>query len=435
MYSFEKTNKELLDFIESSPTAFHAVNNIKSLLSQKGFEELCEGENFKLQRGKGYYVVRNGSSLIAFKVPERRFNGFMIAAAHSDSPSFKLKESPLIKDGFYVKLSTEKYGGMIDSTWLDRPLSVAGRVAVKTDSGVCSRLVNFGSPMAMIPNTAIHLNRKVNDGVSLNPSVDLLPVIGLSGNENPDFFVKAADLAKVSPKDVLSSDLWVYNAQKGVLWGDFVSSPRLDDLQCVYASLKAFAECDADLSMPVLAIFDNEEVGSRTRQGADSTFMPAVLKKLSFALGLSEVDFINVTANSMMLSCDNAHGVHPNHCELTDANHQCRLNSGVVIKFNANQSYCTDALSAAITKELCSMAEVPFQLYANRSDIAGGSTLGNLANTQLSMLSADIGLAQLAMHSSFETAGSRDTQYMIMLLRKFFNSYLKLKSDSEYEIG
>ena len=427
-------NNEMLKFIENSPTAFHAVENIKAELKEKGFAELCEGKCWNIEKGKGYFVSRNNSSLIAFKVPEENFSGFMIAASHSDSPSFKLKENPELKDKFYVRLSVEKYGGMIDSTWLDRPLSIAGRVLVKTEGGVKAKLVDFKELAALIPNVAIHLNRKINEGNALNAAVDLLPLVSLSDDQNHSFMSKVSKLAGVDEKDILSSDIFLYNCEKGVLWSDFVSAPRLDDLQCVFASLKAFEDAEIKGSMPVLAVFDNEEVGSSTKQGADSTFMLSVLKKLCYALNLSESQFADKVAESFMLSCDNAHAVHPNHPELTDGNHQCTLNGGVVIKSTASQAYCTDGISSAILKRICEIAEVKSQFYTNRSDIRGGSTLGNIANTQLSMLSADIGLAQLAMHSAFETAGSKDTESMVRLLQAFFSSEIKLISDGEFDV-
>ena len=345
-------NKGLFDFIKASPTAYHAVANIKEELKALGFTELCEGLKWNIKKGKGYFVSRNGSSLISFKVPEGDFSGFMIAASHSDSPAVKIKENPELKDKYYVRLSVEKYGGMIDSTWLDRPLSIAGRVLVKSNEGVSTRLVDFKEPCALIPNVAIHLNRKVNEGVSLNAAVDMLPMFNLAECESKGLMSNVAEILNVSEEDILSADLMLYNCEKSTEWGDFISAPRLDDLQCVFASLKAFENSKAIESIPVLAVFDNEEVGSRTKQGADSTFMSSVLKKLCSALGLTESDFADKLADSMLLSCDNAHGVHPNHPEMTDANHQCILNGGVVIKFNANQSYCTDGLSAAVLKRI-----------------------------------------------------------------------------------
>lgn len=425
-------NSDLLKFIEASPTSYHGVENIKAELSGCGFTELFEGTPWNIEKGKGYFVTRNGSSIIAFKVPKEEFSGFMISASHCDSPAFKIKENPELKDKFYVRLSTEKYGGMIDSSWLDRPLSIAGRVLVKTEKGVSTKLIDFKEPSALIPNVAIHLNRKINEGIAYNAAVDLLPLYSLAESES--FKNKVAFLAGVSEEDIISTDLILYNCEKGAVWNDFVSSPRLDDLQCVFASLSAFKNAKALNSIPVLAVFDNEEVGSRTRQGADSTFMSTVFRKLSFALGLSEVSFSDKVANSMLLSCDNAHGVHPNHPEITDGNHQCVLNGGVVIKHNANQTYCTDGISDSLLKILCDKAGVECQHYFNRADILGGSTLGNIANTQLSMICADIGLAQLAMHSSFETAGKKDTEAMVKLLKTFFSSSLKVKSDNEYEI-
>ena len=305
---------------------------------------------------------------------------------------------------------------------------------MKNGEGIFTKLVDFNVPCAMVPNVAIHLNRKANEGNALNAAVDMLPVWATAKDENAGFMTVVSDKIGVKAEDILGADLYLYNCEKGCLWGDFVSSPRLDDLQCVFASLKAFENTEAGESMPVLAVFDNEEVGSSTKQGADSTFMPFVLRKLTFALGLNEADFADKIANSMLLSCDNAHGVHPNHSEMTDSNHQCRLNEGVVVKFNANQSYCTDGVAGAILKLIADKGDVPVQAYTNRADIRGGSTLGNIANTQLSMVSADIGLAQLAMHSSFETAGSKDTDYMVKLLETFFASALKLKADGEFTL-
>ena len=427
-------NTKMLEFIEKSPTAFHAVENVKAELKALGFTEICEGAKWNIEKGKGYFVSRNNSSVIAFKVPEEDFEGFVIAASHSDSPALKLKENPDLKDKFYVRLGVEKYGGMIDSTWLDRPLSVAGRVVVKSGEGIAAKLVDFKAPCAMVPNVAIHLNRKANEGNALNVAVDMLPLVAVAKDESKGFLNMVSEKISVSTEDVLGADLYLYNCEKGCEWGDFISSPRLDDLQCVFASLKAFENSVAGKSVPVLAIFDNEEVGSSTKQGADSTFMPFVLRKLCLALGFDEAGFGDKIANSMLLSCDNAHGVHPNHGEMTDANHQCRLNGGVVVKFNANQSYCTDGVAGALLKLIAEKSNVPVQAYTNRADIRGGSTLGNIANTQLSMLSADIGLAQLAMHSSFETAGSKDTEYMVKLLKSFFASSLSIKADGEFDV-
>ncbi len=426
-------NNRLFEFIEKSPTAFHTVSNIAETLNLNGFIQLCEGQKWEINRGGKYYVTRNDSSVVAFKVPEDDFSGFMIAATHSDSPCFKLKENPVYSEGLYTKFSSERYGGMINSTWLDRPLSVAGRVVYTENNVVKSVLVDFKKPVAIVPNVAIHLNRKANEETSLHAAVDLVPLVSI-GDSTSSFKASVAELSGVCEEDILSYDLFLYNADKGVCWSDFISAPRIDDLQCVFASMEAFIDADAKASVPVLAVFDNEEVGSGTKQGADSDFFYNILLKLTASLGYSNVEFADFIANSFMLSCDNGHAVHPNHPELTDKNNSVKMNGGVVIKYNANQRYCTDAVSSSLVKVLCNRAQVPCQAYANRSDIAGGSTLGNIANTHLSMITADIGLAQLAMHSSFETAGKDDTEYMKKLLSEFFSSSLNVCKNNSYTI-
>lgn len=428
-------NKKLFDFISISPTAYHTAENVSALLDKNGYLPLVEGKKWNIERGRGYYVTRNESSVIAFRVPKSsNFDGFMICASHSDSPSLKIKDNAELEDKLYVRLSTERYGGMINSTWLDRPLSIAGRVIVKNESGVASRLVNLKEPVAVIPNVAIHLDRSTNDGKKLDPAVDMIPLLCENTENRVPFIERIAENARVNERDILSFDLMLYNSEAPIMWGDYISSPRLDDLQCVYATLEGFISSDTGNSVPVLAVFDNEEVGSHTKQGADSTFLRDVLIKLSDCLGLNECEFIDKIAQSLMLSCDNAQGVHPNHPELSDRNAQVTLNGGIVLKHNANQSYSTDGISAAFVKLLCDRAEIPCQDYSNRADIPGGSTLGNISNTQVSMMTADIGLAQLAMHSSYETAGASDTEYMVRLSREFYRSSIKMNSDGDYEL-
>lgn len=420
-------NNRLFDFIEKSPTAFHTVANITRTLSENGFVQLKEGSVWNLQKGKGYFVTRNGSSVIAFKIPDNIPQSFMIAASHSDSPCFKLKENSVFSENGYTKLSCEKYGGMINSTWLDKPLSVAGRVVFKDGDTIKSVLVDAKEAKAIIPNVAIHLNRKANEESTLNAAVDLVPLFA-TGDAKEDLFISICELAGTTKENILSCDLFLYNMDKGVCWNDFISAPRLDDLQCVFASLEAFVGSDSENSIPVLAVFDNEEVGSSTKQGADSDFLSNVLSKISDSMEL------DILSSSFMLSCDNGHAVHPNHPELTDKNNSVTLNGGVVIKYNANQRYCTDAVSSSLVKVLCDRAQVPYCAYANRSDIAGGSTLGNIANTHASMITADIGLPQLSMHSSFETAGKDDTEYMYKLLCEFFSSSLTRIDENTYKI-
>ncbi len=426
-------NKKLFDFIAKSPTPFHAVKNAKELLSEKGYTELSESEKWNLEKGKGYFVTRNGSSLISFRVPEKDFPGFMMTASHCDSPCFKIKENAELPDKFYLRLSTEKYGGMLCSTWLDRPLSVAGRITVRTEKGISVRLIDTVKPCAIIPNVAIHMNRNANDNMSYNPAVDMLPLFA-EGEATGSFKALIAKTAGVEEKDILTTDLVVYNPEYGTEFNGFICAPRLDDLQCAFGALTAFTKAEEGESLPVYCLFDNEEVGSQTKQGAASTFLCDVLERISFGLGLSSDEHRRKVANSFMLSCDNAHAVHPNHPEYQDKNHAVYMNKGIVIKYNANQRYTSDAVSAAVFALVCEEAEVPFQRYANRADMPGGSTLGNIANTQVSLNTVDIGLPQLAMHSSYETAGAKDTEYFVKALTVFYKKSLKTEKDGEYSL-
>ena len=427
-------NKKLFDFIEKSPTPFHAVAHVSEVLEKAGYIRLCESDQWSLEAGKGYYVTRNGSSVISFRIPENDFSGFMMTASHCDSPAFKVKENPELPDEHYVRLSTEKYGGMLCAPWLDRPLSIAGRVMVRTEKGVSMRLVDLKEPCAVIPNVAIHMNRNVNDGMAYNPAVDMLPLY-TDIDSNGGLKKRLAENIGISEKDIVTTDIIVYDPEKGIEWNDFISSPRLDDLQCAFSAFEGFLTAEKSVgSMPVYCLFDNEEVGSQTKQGAASTFLADTLKRVAEALGMTDSDYHRHIANSFMLSCDNAHAVHPNHPEYMDKNHPVYMNGGIVIKYNANQKYTSDAVSAAIFQLVCKEAGVPFQRYANRADIAGGSTLGNISNTQVSLNTVDIGLPQLAMHSSYETAGKDDTEYMVKALTVFYEKALSMEADGSYAL-
>ena len=426
-------NEKLFSFIAASPTAFHAAAEAARQLKEAGYQELSEGESWKLLPGRGYYVTRNLSSLIAFRVPQGDFPGFMLAAAHGDSPAFKIKENAELADAHYVRLSVEKYGGMLCAAWMDRPLSVAGRVLVRRDSGVETRLVDLHEITATIPNVAIHFNRNANDGMSYNAAVDMLPVLGLSDRKG-SFRRRIAEACGAREDELLATDLIVYNPQPGVEWGDFISAPRLDDLQCAFSALTGFLQSKEGENLPVYCLFDNEEVGSQTKQGAASTFLSDVLTRAAHALGLSDDELRQKLASSLMLSCDNAHGVHPNHGEYQDPNHAVYPNAGIVVKYNANQKYTSDAVSAALFQLICQEADVPVQRYANRADMPGGSTLGNIANTQVSLNTVDIGLAQFAMHSAYETAGARDTDYMVRALTRFYEKSLTMERDGSYTL-
>ena len=429
-------NQALFDYIAACPTAYHAVAHTAALLEQEGYTPLCEGKPWSLEAGAGYYVTRNGSSLIAFRMPREELTGFMMTAAHGDSPCFKIKENAELKDGHYLRLSVEKYGGMLCAGWLDRPLSVAGRVTLRTEAGLTVKCVDLGEPCALIPQVAIHMNRNANDGASYNPAVDMIPLCG-EASDGGWLSRRVAEAVGADPEDILTTDLFLYNPQPGVAWSGYVSAPRLDDLQCAFASLAAFirsGKAESTAATPVYCLFDNEEVGSQTKQGAASTFLFDVLNRIREALGLSDTELACRMAQSFLVSCDNAHAVHPNHGEYRDPNHAVYMNGGVVVKYNANQRYTTDAVSAGLFGLICERAGVPVQRYANRADMPGGSTLGNIANTQVSLNTVDIGLAQLAMHSSFETAGARDTAYMADALTAFFETSLTVERDGEYRL-
>lgn len=427
MKEYVKCAKDMLDFIEKSPTCFHAVANISAALEREGYEKLEESADWEIVPGQGYYVTRNDSSLIAFRIPEEGSpTGFHLSAAHSDSPSFKLKENPeMAVENLYVKLNTEKYGGMILSTWLDRALSVAGRVAVRKKEGTETRLVNLEKDLLVIPSVAIHLNREANKGTELNPQVDMLPLYAENsdGKKKNVLMRRIARAAGVKQEEILGHDLFLYPREKGRIWGEngeFVLSPRLDDLQCVYASVKAFLKSEPKNYINVCAVFDNEEVGSGTKQGADSTFLEDTLWRIGEGMKLSRSDYLRMVAGSFLISADNAHAVHPNHPEKYDPTNRPRLNGGIVIKFHGSQKYATDAVSAAKMRHICGTAGVPCQTYANRSDIAGGSTLGNISTSHVSVSSVDIGLPQLAMHSAVETGGVKDTKYAVDAFQVFF---------------
>ena len=415
--------RELLHFIKNSPTCYHVTENIRQKLLANGYTELSERERWEVAPGGKYFVRRNGSSTIAFRVPEMIDGGFAMAAAHSDSPAFRLKEHPDRRSAHYVQLSTEKYGGMLMSTWFDRPLSVAGRVFVRANGEIVEKLVSVDRDLLVIPNVAIHMNRTANDGMKYLANIDTLPLLG--GKDSGGILPIVAKAADVAENDILGSDLFLYCRGEGTLLGEneeYILSPKLDDLECACGCLEGFLAAKESGNIAVCCIFDNEEVGSGTKQGAKSSFLRDVLERIC---NNSET-YKRAVAKSFMLSCDNAHAVHPNFADKSDSTNRVYMNGGIVIKYNANQRYTTDAVSEAVVKYVCKNAGVPYQMYANRSDIPGGSTLGNLSNEKVSLNTADIGLAQLAMHSSYETAGSRDTEYMVKMIKEFYKTEIVL---------
>ena len=418
------TAEKLLTFIKESPTAFQAVEMMKTRFTENGFTELKEDEHWEIKNGGKYFVIRNHSAIIAFTVPEVSSDVFHIIASHSDSPSLKIKENPEMVENGYVKLNVEKYGGMILSPWLDRPLSVAGRVFVAGKDGKPeAKLVNLKKDLLIIPNVAIHFNREINNGFAYNPQTDMAPLMGL----DQELSIKklCAEAAGVAEEEILGSDLYVYNRDKGRIMGaddSMIGSPRLDDLQCAYATLRGFLASKPEEFISVYALFDNEEVGSGTKQGADSTFLEEFLEIVleNVYPDKNRLWKRSFYQNSFLLSADNGHAVHPNHPEKTDPTNRPYLNGGVVLKYNGSQKYTTDGYSAAIVRQICNTWEIPLQTFANRSDIAGGSTLGNISTAHVSIPSADVGLAQLAMHSAFETAGVKDTEALAQLAEHLF---------------
>ncbi|WP_029322633.1 M18 family aminopeptidase [Butyrivibrio sp. AE3004] len=428
----KETIKGLTDFIKESPTAYHAVSVMSKRLLEEGFTELKEDRKWELEKGGNYFVTRSGSSIISFKIPADDYNGFYMIASHSDSPSFKIKENPEIESASaYVILNVEKYGGMLCAPWFDRPLSIAGRVMVKAKEGdaigVSSRLVNVDRDLVMLPSLAIHMDREANDGHKYNAQKDMLPIFGDA--DSKDKFMKLiAEEAGVEEGDIVSHDLFLYNRVEPSVWGadeEYVSSGRLDDLECCYGSFEGFINASNKKNVIMHVVFDNEEVGSTTRQGAASTFLKDTLLRINDFFGKNREDYLVSIANSFMVSADNAHAVHPNNVEKADPVNRPQMNKGIVIKYNANQKYTTDAVSGAICKMICDKAKVPYQTFTNRSDVAGGSTLGNISGTQVAVRTVDIGMAQLAMHSPYETAGVKDVQYLIDFSKTFFEADIK----------
>lgn len=420
----------LISLLEKSVSPYHAAEEAMKLLDGEGFIKLEQSEAWQLERGGRYYVKCFGTMLIAFTVGSeyRPGEGFRLAASHTDWPCYYIKPNPEQVAGDCVKLSIEPYGGMIHNTWLDRPLSCAGLVTVKTDNVLKPerRLVNFERPIFTIPNLAIHMNREVNKGVALNPNKDMLPVCAYAGEgfvKEGYFAGKLAEELGVEKDDILSYDLCLYNAEKAALIGfdeSILSSPRLDNLTSTFAILAGIAGCERKHGITAAILFDNEEVGSGTKQGADSATLGMMLEKISACFGSTRSEFIDSLSSGFMLSCDVAHAKHPNHAELADGACFATMNNGVALKMNYEQRYATEAVGIGIVEGICKKYDIKYQRYMNRPDMRGGGTLGSYAASQLGMSTADIGVPMLAMHSSRETMGVNDQQSMNDLVAKYF---------------
>ena len=419
---------ELMDFIQDSPSCYHVVANAATMLENAGATRLDEKKPFILEKGNCYFVTRNSSSLIAFRMPETDIAGYSIVSAHTDSPSFKLKENPEIRNGgTYTTLNVEAYGGMLMAPWFDRPLSIAGRAFVKQNDGsICERLVDFDRDLCQIVNLCIHQNREVNKAYEYKVQKDMLPIIALGDKETTLRDLVAEEL-EVEPENLLDTELFLYNRMKGSIWGlddEFFSCPKIDDLQCAFSALKAFVSSEDSESSKIqmVALFDNEEVGSSSKQGANSDFLRQTIHRIGCALDCDFDKRCSLQANSFMLSADNGHSMHPNYPEKCDPTNRPLINGGVLIKYAGNQKYTTDGFSASYLKNILQNAEVPYQLFFNNSNVTGGSTLGNISTTQISIPTVDIGAAQLAMHSPYETAGTKDTLNLTEGMRTFFKA-------------
>ena len=425
----DKNMEALRHFLDSAHSVYHATAALEAELKKAGYTPLREDEPWTLLPGGKYYLTRGGSAILAFRLPAGAAEGFLISASHTDRPCFKVKENGILA-GAYTRLAVEKYGGAIISPWLDRPLSVAGRVWVETQEGIESRLVDFDRDLLLIPNVAIHMNRKINEGYAWNLAVDTLPLLG--GKDTGDKFWQ--ELETLAGGKVLGHDLFLYVRQNTSVWGleeEFFSAPAIDDLECAWACTQGFLAAEETPHIPVLCVFDSEEVGSSSYQGAAADFLERSVERICQSLQLEESC---QKAKSFLVSADNGHALHPNHPELSDSANAPVLGGGVVIKFNANQKYTTDGLSAAVFRKICQKAEVPVQTYCNRADLAGGSTLGNISLHQVAVPSVDIGLAQLAMHSCYETASVRDVTYLQKAMTAYYSTTLQMGKSGEITV-
>ncbi len=434
--AYQSAAEKLLEFIRKSPTAFHAVEQISERLEKSGYIRLDEGSQWNLAPEKSYYVTRNQSSIIAFRMPEKTPRRALITASHTDSPMFKLKHENLSPAfGKYVRLNTEAYGSSILSSWMDRPLSLAGRVILSQNGRYTAKIVNFDRDLLVIPNVAIHMNRNVNTGYAWNIATDMLPLYSMAEGTSS---IKRLLSEKLNcrEEEIVGDELFVYNRMAGSVWGagnEFFSAPRIDNLMCAYGTLCGF--CDAEASEDSLQIYfaaDNEETGSATKQGAGSVFLQDVIDRICESVG---VDRRCLLASSFMVSADNAHARHPNHPELCDAQNAPHMNGGVVVKFNASQKYATEGISAMIFEKICQAADVPVQWYSNRSDMPGGSTLGSISNTRVPLCTVDIGMAQLAMHSAYETAGVADIEYLSRSMKKLYETKIIFERDGVFRLA
>ena len=420
---------DLRNFLDNAHSVFHAAALLVEKLENAGYKRLKEINEWTLIPGGKYYVTRNDSAVIAFRMPTGAPKGFLFSASHTDRPCFKVKENG-VKVGNYTQLLVERYGGVILNTWMDRPLSVAGRVMVETENGVQAKRIDFDRDLLLIPNVAPHMTRS-NEGYKWNVAVDNIPLLG--SKEAADKFM--TELETLAGGKVVGHDLYLYIREKSTVWGldnEFFSAAAIDDLECAWACTVGFLNAKPTDNIPVLCVFDNEEVGSGSYQGAAADFLQSAVKRICKALN---VDADRLLPKSFMVSADNGHAIHPNHPEYADPANAPVVNGGVMVKFQAEQRYTTDGLSAAIFRKICQKADVPVQTYCNRADIAGGSTLGRVSISQVAVPSVDIGIAQLAMHSCYETAGVQDACYLADAMAAFYGANLDCDGAGNWNVG
>ena len=423
----EQTIRELKEFLDGAHSTYHAIEGLVWQLEAAGYTPLYEADPWELLPGGKYYMTRGDSALMAFRIPVNEPAGFMMTASHSDRPCFKVKENGVL-EGKYTRLSVERYGGMLIAPWLDRVLSIAGRVTVQTAQGVENRLIDLDRDLLVIPNVAIHMNREINDGYKWNPAVDVLPLMGTEGTKDGLWRL----IEQEAGGKVLGHDLYLYVREQARVWGledEFISAAALDDLACAWCCTKGFLNAVDSDAISVLCVFDSEEVGSVSNQGAGANILQSTLKRICRSLDL---EYERMLASSFMVSADNAHALHPNHPEYSDSQNAPVLNGGPVVKFNSNMRYTTDGVSAALLRQAAANAGVPLQTYYNRADLLGGSTLGNISLGQVSVLSVDMGLPQLAMHSCFETCGVHDVTDCVELMTALYSCTLEREGDNAF---
>lgn len=424
--------QELLNFINKSKTAFQSAFEIKSILDKEGYAEIKEEDTWNLEKGGKYYIKKNDSAVIAFEIGtgDIEKDGFRLIGAHTDSPGFRIKPNPeMLVEGNYLKLNTEVYGGPILSTWFDRPLSIAGRVTLKGENPFKPKveLVDINKPVLIIPNLAIHMNREVNEGYAFNRQKDTLPLVTIVEDklEKNGYLIKlVAENLNVEQGDILDFDLFLYEYAEGMFVGpneELISCGRLDDLWMVFAGLKALLNSNKIKETKVLVALDNEEIGSLTAQGANSSILENILERITLGLNKSREEFRRALSNSVMISADLAHGMHPNYPEKCDPTNLPMLEKGPVLKIAASGSYSTDSYASAVFKGICEKAGVPCQTFVNRSDLRGGTTIGPITAGKLNIPVIDMGAPVLSMHSIRELASVKDNEYTIKAFTEFFN--------------